>query len=272
MTAPVRAAGPAAWTDARPSGPAWWGGDLGAWGDARRWPSRAARSGVFALAMVGLAVAAHRLGGGRPPPGVVGGAAGLVVFLVGWLLAGRERSGRLIGLLVVLTQTVLHLTFAVTSMAGMAGMPAASPGGSGSAAMWAQMLFCHHGGHPVTAAQVLAARASLGVTAPPAPPAGPVHTLSVLPAGALPMLAAHLAAALLMAWWLRRGERAAWQLARRVLGVLLLPCHRHVLCVPRPAGLRPVGGAWVPSRRIWMSAIASRGPPARRISGSLLTA
>jgi len=268
VTAPVRAADAAAGIDGRPNGSDRWGDDLGVLSNAGRWPSRTARSGVFALATVGLAVAAHRLGGGQSPGGVIGGAAGVVVFLASWLLARRERSGRLIGLLVVITQTVLHVVFTFT---GMATMPPPAPGGSPSTAMWAKLLFCHHTGPPVTATQVITARAQLGITAPPSPPAAPMHTMSVLSAGALLMLAAHLVAALVMAWWLRRGERAAWQIARRVIGDLL-PAHRHVLCLPGRESLRQLGRGWVPSQPIWASAVTSRGPPPRDTSRFLLTA
>jgi hypothetical protein len=53
------------------------------------------------------------------------------------------------------------------------------------------------------------------------------------------MWLAHLAAALVAAWWLRRGEAAVWSLARTLGLALVMPL---VLLV---AGLV----AWVPTRR-----------------------
>ncbi|WP_018653998.1 hypothetical protein [Actinomadura flavalba] len=84
-------------------------------------------------------------------------------------------------------------------------------------------------------------------------------------AGGSWMTAAHAGAACVSAWWLRRGERAAWSLARRALFRPLLPL-RVVLPVP-PAVALPVYS--VPVRPIGLLLrhdVARRGPPFRSSS------
>jgi hypothetical protein len=84
------------------------------------------------------------------------------------------------------------------------------------------------------------------------------------------MTLAHVAAALLSAWWLRRGERAAWALARRVsaradrpirlllalLGVEPAPPTTRIPVVPAADVPRPAG-------RVLRHLVVRRGPPAR---------
>ncbi|WP_433330392.1 hypothetical protein [Spirillospora sp. CA-294931] len=78
------------------------------------------------------------------------------------------------------------------------------------------------------------------------------------------MTLAHVVAAVVAAWWLRRGERTAWSLVRRAasLGVRPLLAVDVVLPVPRPCPppaepARPVG------RALLRHQVVRRGPPAR---------
>ncbi|KUN88759.1 hypothetical protein [Streptomyces griseoruber] len=81
--------------------------------------------------------------------------------------------------------------------------------------------------------------------------------------------AAHLGAALVLTWWLRRGEAALWSLLR--WAVALVPGlvawwrvargARAVPAVPRPG--RPAGGgAGAPRQALLRYAVHRRGPPA----------
>lgn len=239
------------------SAPAGWAG-AGAdpWADAAGRPMRALRASVFAGAGLGLAVAAHLLGGGtRPAPAVLALAAACL-FGLGLAVSGRERSGRQVAALVVTTQAALHAAFALVPAGSAAMHPA-------SRANWAALLFCQHGERPVSAAQIAAARAGLGLGPDTATPA---HSL--IGWGAAAMLAAHLLAAGVLAWWLRRGERAAWATLRRIVTRL-----GRVLALVTPAAPArpvPVTRGWVPVRRVGRSAAAGRAPP-RGLRTVLLT-
>lgn len=80
--------------------------------------------------------------------------------------------------------------------------------------------------------------------------------------------AAHVAAALVLTWWLRRGEAALWSLLRRA--VVLVPGlaawwqvvrgFRGVSSTPQPAR-RAVDGTWSPRRVRLRYAVHRRGPP-----------
>jgi hypothetical protein len=79
------------------------------------------------------------------------------------------------------------------------------------------------------------------------------------------MTAAHVAAAAVSAWWLRRGERAVWELAGKVVTVavrlvhalvsapapLSPPSRRHPRALPLPG----------PSGAILRYTVVRRGPP-----------
>jgi hypothetical protein len=134
---------------------------------------RSLRAAVFAAVCVLLAAAGHGLATGATPLLWADGAGFLVVFGMGWLLGGRERTLPGIGAAMLATQAGLHLGFdlarprAGMAMAGMAHMP--------------------------------------GQAMAPMP-----QTQAMTPHA----VAAHVGAALVAAWWLRRGEAALWSLLR----------------------------------------------------------
>jgi hypothetical protein len=82
------------------------------------------------------------------------------------------------------------------------------------------------------------------------------------------MWAAHITAALVAAWWLRRGEAAVWSLARTLGLVLIAPLVLLVVTLvawtpPRQA---PAAATQTPDRlagpgRLLRSGLARRGPP-----------
>jgi hypothetical protein len=74
----------------------------------------------------------------------------------------------------------------------------------------------------------------------------------------------HVAAAIVSAWWLRRGERAVWDLAKRVAsGVVrrvLLPAPPRVS--PLPCPFFAAAGAIKPRDAFLRHVVVRRGPPA----------
>jgi hypothetical protein len=84
------------------------------------------------------------------------------------------------------------------------------------------------------------------------------------------MTLAHVVAAIVSAWWLRRGERAVWRLARRVAAAVMRPA-RAFLPAPLPPSTAPrrwavPDGTVEPRSGFLRHVVVRRGPP------SLLTA
>ncbi|MFE0515871.1 hypothetical protein [Streptomyces sp. NPDC058964] len=205
---------------------------------------RSLRAAVFAAVCVLLAAAGHGFATGDVPPVWADGAGFLGVFLTGWLLGGRERSLAGIGAVVLATQAGLHIVFDVAhprAVASAGGTRPGSPEGHADAAV----------GH----AHSLSALATAAVAH--------VHEMST------PVTAAHLLAALVASWWLRRGEAALWSLLRRAAAFVpsLAVARWRGVPVPLPA---PPGGPGrtrteaVPLRQLLLRhAVRRRGPPAR---------
>lgn len=182
---------------------------------------RSLRAAVFAVLCVLLAAGGHALATGQAPPLWADGAGFLVVFAVGCLLGGCERSLVGIGGGMLTAQAGLHLAF-----------EAAGP----------RMAMNMHG------AQM----------------ANP-HTHAMTPHAT----AAHVTAAVLATWWLRRGEAAFWSLLRRAAalvpglaawwrvsaGAFAAPARPDLVC--RNAAAPP------PLRQLLLRhAVSRRGPPA----------
>ncbi|MBP2707695.1 hypothetical protein JOL79_28325 [Microbispora sp. RL4-1S] len=173
------------------------------------------RAGVFALVCGGLSQAGHDVMAPRPVPAwSVGVALGLVT-LIGYRLAGRERSARWLLAAVETVQLYLHVWFTWTTPAGGA------PGVAVHGAMT---------GHATPMDVASAAQTGL-----------PAHDGMPVPA----MFAAHAVAGALVALWLSVGERALWRALRslafavsthlgRVLA-LVAPLTIHVIPATAPA-------------------------------------
>ncbi|MCX5424327.1 hypothetical protein [Streptomyces sp. NBC_00078] len=197
---------------------------------------RGVRAAVFAALCVLLAAGGHALATGAAPPVWVQAAGFLPVFAAGCLLGGRERSLPAIGAGTLAAQGGLHLVFDAVrphSMALMQGMHG---------------IHGMHGMHGMHAMQ--------GMRMAPTQALTPHAT------------AAHVGAAVVLTWWLRRGEAAVWSLLRRA--ATLVPglaawwqARGGAWRVPvaRDAVRLCADGAWPRRRLLLRHAVQRRGPP-----------
>jgi hypothetical protein len=211
----------------------------------------------FAVAAVPVSVLGHLAAGGPGPDAVsLVLAFTLVAVLYRVLLAGRERSWSALAVSLVAAEGLLHALFmaGAGSASSMTSAPTPQRGAMGA------MGHLHPGS---------------GGTAGPA------------------MVAAHVLAAIVLAWFLRCGEQAAWSAARRtwwrgtcacralaarlaqaghLLGVVgLLARAGHSLTAQRTA--EPTASPLLGGRgRLVGSGRSWRAPPRAGVSGRLLSA
>ena len=206
------------------------------------WSLRAARAAMFAALCVGVSAGGHIAMSHQPIPWWALGAAAEATGFAAFAMARRQRGFPAIAALMLGGELVLHLLFSfaqdgpVTSalpmpMSGSMVMPGSMPM-SGSMSM------------PMSG-----------------PMSGPGH-------GGVGMLAAHVAAGLVCAWWLRCGETAVFGLLRTLVlctAPMLLPSRPRPLAVPRRAAFVPAGYSTPPvdtGRHLLEHALVRRGPPA----------
>ncbi|MDN3059062.1 PE-PGRS family protein [Streptomyces sp. SRF1] len=241
---------------------------------------RTVRAAVFAVVCVLLAALGHVMTSGVlvPLPALLGAlaATGAVV----WCFTGRERGPVAVGLLTVGTQAALHTAFSFGQALDGGGLrpslsrrladallcgPAraslsegeatrvvrnAGLGGAVGDAGSAMAEHAHHGGR-MTASQMAAVPSLM--------------THDGMHGTMTGMVAAHLAVALLSAWWLWGGERAAFRLARAAAVRLFAPLI-VVFGVVVPDAPPSAGSAREEPRRavrdlLLAHAISLRGPP-----------
>ncbi|MFF7049612.1 hypothetical protein ACFY94_14775 [Streptomyces griseorubiginosus] len=201
---------------------------------------RSLRAAVFAALCVLLGAGGHTLATGMTPPVWAQAVGFLLVFAAGWLLGGRERSLGAIGAATLTSQAALHLAF------GAAGSHStAARQGMGMPHMVMP--------HTVKAHMAVQGMRMIHAAAPPPHAVTPHAT------------AAHLSAALLLTWWLRRGEAALWSLLRR--SVALVPGLAAWWqgygepAAPDPAPPAPDHGARTPRPLLLRHTVHRRGPP-----------
>ncbi|GGN27714.1 hypothetical protein [Streptomyces fuscichromogenes] len=152
---------------------------------------RSLRAAVFAAVCVLLAAAGHGLAMGDLPPLWADAAGFAAVFALGRALAGRERGLPEIGAGMLLTQAGLHFGFDAAR--------AVTPGPVHAMNMTSMRMH----GHAATGVARMAGMTGMAQRHPH------VHILTAH------ATVAHVVAALVASWWLRRGEAALWSLLRR---------------------------------------------------------
>ncbi|MFI6930784.1 hypothetical protein [Streptomyces sp. NPDC050287] len=230
---------------------------------------RGLRATVFAVLCVLLAAGGHALATGMAPPVWVQAAGFVPVFAGAWLLGGREWSLLAIGGATLVAQGALHLAFgivrprAATAVPGQ-GAPARRGTRAGAAVHGVRGPHVVHSHTTVSHTMGAHAMASHTMRA---------HAIAShhMAAHALTphATAAHVSAAVLLTWWLRRGEAALFSLLRRA--ATLVPglaawwrvrrAARYMPAVPRRA--RPAAaGPRTLRPTLLRHAVQRRGPPA----------
>lgn len=231
---------------------------------------RLLRAAVFTAVCVVLSAGAHMLASGHGVPGWTLAVGWLVVFAFVAPLAGRERSMPAIAAGLAGGQLVLHVLFNVGGICGAGGM-----------AEIAGRLLCDERttalpSHTHALAGTGHTAGMHGMAAMPGMP--PVAAESTMLSYSLPMLLAHVVAAVTVGWLLRRGEAALWRLVAlsvRGLAELSGGALRHAVALVRllltgslaahgtvPTAGRPDGSGRVPRTVLLRHSLARRGPPA----------
>lgn len=201
-----------------------------------RGATRAARAAAFGMATLALASGAHVSAGGALPSMMVLAVLVLPLMLTAVILTSRRCGSVLLVASLAAAQILLHETLmAVTSHV---------PG-----EMFAAEVGAHHGAQTLVSDQVSAhSAAALGGGLAVAGPDGwPVA-----------MKAMHVAATVVTALLLARGEKALWQMVARFLPTLLR-ISRLIPCGRRQASVRVIAPALQPS--LVSSGLGLRGPP-----------
>ncbi|MEU5640571.1 hypothetical protein [Streptomyces milbemycinicus] len=213
---------------------------------------RALRAALFTALCVTLSSAAHVLLSSVPLPLTTVAALSVVVFVIAYALAGRERGYWSIAALLVPLELAADTVFTTGQSAcyGPSGGPVA-----GSLRALGVDLLCGSGGVGSPLARVTGPDGAGAVTA------------AVGSATPWLLLAAHIAVGLLAAAWLRRGEAAVARLLTSLAAFAFRPLLLAVAVVtaafaPRRRSSRPMGPP-SPARALplLVHSVVRRGPP-----------
>jgi hypothetical protein len=232
---------------------------------------RVIRAVPFATVCLVVSAFGHRLAGGGDVPLTTLALGFLAVLGVATLSAGRERSLPGIAAGLLLGQLGLHLMFHQTGMSdsamasmNSAGAMAGTPGHLGLSPLdqLAARLLCG----PLPAGMSSADIVRFAGLDPNGYSAAAPHSAASWQGITLVMAAGHLLAALVAAWWLRRGEAACWRLLRLALAPLAGALTLLLGLVPANGAQRPVrrwaADAWrLPTAATLEHLLSRRGPP-----------
>jgi hypothetical protein len=201
---------------------------------------RLTRVALFALAAVGLAGAAHLIGGETVSP-VAALIAVPAVMVVANLLGSARRGPISLIIAMGFTQIALHIGFMAASLTQA----------------------CHAVQAPMAEMAGSAGHTSVVLSCRPGMTHGGTALGGLWPSPS--MLLAHLGAAALLALLLARGESAVWALAAALGFGFALPATAVagpvVRRVPVPARI-----VVLPRTSVWRRGVRRRGPPARALA------
>lgn len=226
---------------------------------------RGTRAAVFAVACVGVSAAGHVWMSGAAIPAWALALALVVVGGAGYAVAGRQRGFAPIAGLMLAGELGLHLLFAAAQKTGDGGAMPSMPGMPDMPGMTSMPGMVMP--HPVPAAAWLCGHGKAGLGMDGVSPA-PLSSMGWMSAHhSAGMIAVHVVAGVLCAWWLWRGEAAAFRLLRALaqfavpLLVIVWPGVLVVAdltsTVPDDRDERAPAG-----RRLLVHAVVRRGPPA----------
>ncbi|MBH5335861.1 hypothetical protein IHE55_14120 [Streptomyces pactum] len=261
---------------------------------------RLLRAALFTTVCVLLSAAGHGLASCAPVPLWTLGAGGVAVFVVVMASAGRERSLPAIAAGLALGQLGLHALFSL-GQHGTATTGRIVAGADGRVVALAEKMVCNSGPGGLSYPEALRIVRTAGID-PATNPALVAHggtggaaggamdgpawfgralatPHSSWPGSLLPspaMLLAHLFAALVAGWLLRRGEAALWRLVRLSLeGVCVRPLRAALRLVrllyaglttrtataPGPVRRRDAPDGPAPGALVLQHSVIRRGPP-----------
>ncbi|MET7699131.1 hypothetical protein [Streptomyces sp. NPDC005485] len=214
---------------------------------------RAVRAALFTAVVVTLSTASHVLLSRVPLPLATVAAIAGAVFVLAYVLAGRERGFGAIAALLIPLELAADTVFTTGQHVcyGRAGGPVAGPLRS-------------------VGFDVLCGGGSVGTPLARVTGAGPDRAAALLahadPAAAWLLLTAHIGVGLLAAAWLRRGERALEQLLRAAATAAFRPLLLAVAAVtveltPVRRPPRPAHRIAAIRTRLFAHSMGRRGPP-----------
>ena len=186
------------------------------------------RAAIATLLTVALGVLAHEVGGGMAPSLTTMLVAAAIVLPFGYLLLRRERGLGTIAIALCAAEVGLHAGFALVAP------------GHGSVLT---MLLCGHGSVAVPKGTFLDRGATAGL-----------HLAGV------PMIATHLGATLLLAWWVRIGEHVCHAFVQARIA-RWLPLRWATAPIAGPRRLPGYAARWTPTPASVPGQVGRRGPP-----------
>ena len=228
---------------------------------------RGARAAVFAAVCVGLTTAGHVWMSGDAVPLWAVALAFAALATLGYLLAGRQRGFLPISALMLVGELGQHLLF--VSAQGPTAATASAASAAETTSIPALPAFLS--GRIVPASAWICGMGKSNMTA-----AGPGSRAARLASdlmtshGAAGMVAVHVVAGLLCAWWLRQGEAGVFRLLR-TLATLAAPALLLIwpaaLVVPNLLRTRLSRHGFVLRcyNQLLSTVVARRGPPRSRL-------
>lgn len=229
---------------------------------------RGARAAVFAAACVGLSAAGHVWMSGAAIPLWAVALAFAVIAAAGYVLAGRQRGFLTISALMLVGELGQHFLF--TSAQGRTSSTAEA---KHTVVATIPALPAFLSGRIVPASAWICGMGKDHIATASGPGSFGARLAMDLMRGhdGLGMVAAHVVAGLLCAWWLRCGDASVFRLLR-TLAVLAAPALLLIwpatLIVPdllRTLGAPSHGRVLGPYNRLLATVVARRGPPSSRL-------